>query len=89
MKYENIGKAIGNLVDEKNAQYGDAFNKSDEFLKLLYPNGISVEQYSDMLAVVRIFDKLMRVANGNQGNENAFQDIAGYGILKSEGNANE
>lgn len=89
MKYESIGQAIGNLVDEKNKQYGDAFNKSDEFLKILYPNGISTEQYSDMLAVVRIFDKLMRVANGNQGNENAFQDIAGYGILKAEGKANE
>ena len=26
-KYESLGKAIGALVDEKNLQYGDAFNR--------------------------------------------------------------
>src|SRR5690606_25402514 len=34
-KYERIGREIGKLVDKKNRAYGDAFNKSDEFLKLL------------------------------------------------------
>ena len=83
-KYEFIGTSIGKLVDEKNKQYGDAFNKSGEFLKILYPNGIKPEQYSDMLGIVRVFDKLMRIANGNQGNENAWKDIGGYALLKSE-----
>ena len=31
--------------------------------------------------IVRIWDKLKRIANGNKGEENAWQDIAGYGIL--------
>lgn len=85
-KYEEIANKIGQLVDEKNQAYGDAFNKSDEFLKLLYPNGVNPEQYSDMLAIVRIFDKLMRIAT-NKGafEENPWRDIAGYGVLKSEG----
>lgn len=83
MNYENIGAQIGKLVQVKNEQYGDAFNKSGRFLKILYPEGVKPEQYTDMLALVRIFDKQMRIANGNQGDENAFQDIAGYGILKS------
>ncbi|GGN54956.1 hypothetical protein [Oceanobacillus indicireducens] len=83
MNYVETGKQIGELVQIKNEMYGDAFNKSGEFLEILYPDGIRPDQYKDMLAVVRIFDKLMRVANGNQGNENAFMDIAGYGILKS------
>lgn len=83
MNYENIGAQIGKLVQVKNEQYGDAFNKSGRFLKILYPGGVKPEQYTDMLALVRIFDKQMRIANGNQGEENAFQDIAGYGILKS------
>lgn len=82
--YESIGTDIGRLVDVKNKQYGDAFGKSGEFLKVLYPNGIKPDQYKDMLAVVRVFDKLMRVANGNQGNENAWNDLAGYGILMSK-----
>ncbi|KQL20483.1 hypothetical protein AN957_19095 [Cytobacillus solani] len=85
-KYEEIAIKIGQLVDEKNQSYGDAFNKSDEFLKLLYPNGVKPDQYSDMLAIVRIFDKLMRIAT-NKGafEENPWRDIAGYGVLKSEG----
>ncbi|WP_121605336.1 hypothetical protein [Virgibacillus sp. Bac332] len=87
--FESRGKQIGKLVDEKNKQYGDAFSKSGDFLKILYPDGIKPEQYKDVLVLVRIFDKQMRIANGNQGEENAYQDIAGYGILSSGGNENE
>ncbi len=84
-KYEQIALEIGKLVDKKNQAYGDAFNKSDEFLKLLYPNGVSLEQYSDMLAIVRVFDKLMRIATAKDAlGENPWKDLAGYGILKSE-----
>lgn len=83
MTYENIGSHIGKLVQVKNEQYGDAFHKSGDFLKILYPNGIKPDQYEDMLGLVRLFDKQMRIAHGNQGNENAWNDIAGYGILKS------
>lgn len=86
MKYAEIGKRIGELVEVKNSQYGNSFHKSGDFLKILYPNGIKPEQYKDMLGLVRIFDKQMRIANGNQGEENAFQDITGYGILMSGGN---
>ncbi len=83
MNYSNIGERIGQLVQVKNEQYGDAFNKSGDFLKILFPDGIKPEQYKDMLGLVRVFDKQMRIAHGNQGNENAWNDIAGYGILKS------
>ena len=81
--YPQVGKKIGELVKAKNEMYGDAFHKSGDFLKILYPNGIQPHQYKDMLGIVRVFDKQMRIANGNQGNENAWNDIAGYGILKS------
>lgn len=82
--YEEIGREIGKLVAEKNKAYGDAFHKSDEFLQLLYPDGIETVQYSDMLAVVRVFDKLMRIANQKDAfGESPWKDVAGYGILKS------
>lgn len=45
MTYEEIGRQIGELVDTKNKQYGDAFNKTGDFLEILYPNGIEVEDY--------------------------------------------
>lgn len=83
-KYEPIARAIGQLVDKKNQAYGDAFNKSGDFLKLLYPDGIKPEQYGDMLALVRVFDKQMRIATAKDAlEENPWQDIAGYGILKA------
>ena len=84
-KYEQIGTWIGRLVDKKNLAYGDAFNKAGDFLKILYPNGVKPEQYGDMLAIVRVFDKLMRIANRKEAfGENPWRDIAGYGILKSK-----
>lgn len=90
IKYEQIGMRIGSLVDRKNQAYGDSFNKSHKFLELLYPEGVKVEQYSDMLALVRMFDKMMRIANKKEAfNENPFKDIAGYSILKSEEVDNE
>jgi hypothetical protein len=75
-------RELGHTVAEKNAAYGSAFAKSGEFLKLLYPDGIRPEQYTDMLLIVRIFDKQMRIATDKHAlGESPFRDIAGYGIL--------
>ena len=83
-KFEETGLRIGRLVEEKNKSYGDAFDKAGDFLKLLYPNGIEPNQYGDMLVVARVFDKLMRVATDKDAfGENPWEDIVGYGILKS------
>jgi len=82
MTYEQIGKEIGELVDEKNEAYGDSFSKSQEFLKILYPEGIQPKDYSDVLVLARIFDKMMRIANRKEAfDENPYKDIAGYGLL--------
>ena len=87
-KYEAVAQKIGQLVDEKNAAYGDAFNKAGEFLKIIYPDGIQPEQYGDMLALVRVFDKMMRIATDKDAlGENPWNDITGYGILKSADDA--
>ena len=75
-------KDLGHIVAEKNAAYGSAFSKAGDFLKLLYPGGIEPEQYTDMLLLVRIFDKQMRIATAKDAlGESPFRDIAGYGIL--------
>jgi len=82
ISFEQIGWDIGKLVAEKNKAYGDSFNKCGEFLKLLYPNGVKPEQYADMLALVRVFDKQMRIATDKDAlGENPWQDCAGYAIL--------
>jgi len=80
--YESLGGEIGELVQRKQAAYGDSFGKSGAVLKILYPDGISPDQYDDMLAVTRIIDKLFRIANDKEfGGESPYGDIAGYALL--------
>lgn len=81
IQYAKLGAEIGKLVDQKQEQYGNSFNRSGEILHILYPSLVKPEQYKDMLAVVRIIDKLFRIANGDQGGESAYRDIAGYALL--------
>jgi len=81
-RFEAIAADVGKLVTEKNRAYGDSFARCGEFLRLLFPAGIPVEKYTDALALVRIFDKQMRIATKKDAfGENAYRDIAGYGIL--------
>jgi len=81
-RYEQLGREVGALVDEKQRAYGNSFGKAGDFLKLLYPTGLRPEQYGDALALVRIFDKCMRIATDKDAlGESPFRDIAGYGLL--------
>lgn len=82
MKYAEMGRLLGELTQMKNAAYGDSFAKSGEILAILYPTGIKPEQYRDALAIVRVIDKLFRIATRKDAfGESPWKDIAGYGIL--------
>lgn len=80
--FEQIATEIGRLVSEKNKAYGDAARSSAAALALLYPDGIPPEAYADALLIVRVWDKLNRIATHRDAlGENPWRDIAGYGIL--------
>ena len=80
--YKNIGMQVGELVDEKNTAYGSSFAESYKILSVLYPNGIKPEQYTDALAIIRVIDKLFRIATAKDAfGESPWRDIAGYAIL--------
>ena len=80
--YAELGTQVGLMVDEKQALYGDSFGRAGEILMILYPDGLYPEEYQDMLAVVRIIDKLFRVATSSDTDkESPGLDIAGYGLL--------
>lgn len=84
MKYQDKGAEIGALVERKNETYGNSFTKSQEIIKILYPHTIEPSQYEDMLALLRIIDKMFRIATQKDAfGENPWQDIAGYALLKS------
>ena len=73
---------LAELVTKKQIAYGDSFGQSNRIIQVLYPKGIMPEQYRDALAVIRVIDKLFRVANRKWDNEeNPWQDIAGYALL--------
>ena len=93
INYEELGRRVGALVSEKQKAYGDSFGRSGAIMRVLYPNGISVEEFDDALAVIRIIDKLFRIATDRDAlGESPFQDIAGYGLLgaaRNEANADQ
>ena len=82
MKYKKIGAEIGELVDRKNRAYGDSFGKAGDILEILYPNGVDPRGYTDFLTIIRVIDKLFRIANDKGAfEESPWRDIAGYAIL--------
>jgi len=73
----------------KNRKYGDAVRKTIEILKVLYPEGIRPDQYSDLLLLVRVQDKMVRIASytperREKDDESPWADVRGYGLLGEE-----
>ena len=80
--YEKLAKSIARTLKGKQSAYGDSFGKSGDVLRALYPDGIPPDKYDDALAVVRVVDKLFRVATDRDAfGESPWRDIAGYAIL--------
>jgi len=80
--YEVIGASVGRTVDEKQSAYGNSFGQSEKFLNLLWPDGIPVSAYSDVLVIIRMWDKMKRIATDKDAfGESPYKDIAGYGLL--------
>lgn len=73
------------LVVEKNKAYGSSFATVEVALKALFPTGIPPEKYVDALCIVRIWDKLSRIANNKDAfGESPYKDILGYALLGLE-----
>ena len=81
---KQIGQDIGSLLAEKNDAYGDSFHSAGKILVILYPQGIPADKVKDALIIVRILDKIARIAKGDKKafGESPYKDIAGYAILK-------
>lgn len=80
--YEQLGAEIGSLVEEKQRCYGDSFGKSGAILRVLYPDGISLNDLDEALTVIRVVDKLFRIATDRDAlGESPWRDIAGYALL--------
>lgn len=85
-EYEILALAIGRLTDEKSKQYGDSAERAEKIMKVLYPNGVPVEAFKNALLIVRMCDKLCRIATQDTAGvdgagEDAWKDLAGYGLI--------
>ena len=81
-----LGTKIGKLVQAKNLAYGNSASSAGAIMRVLYPNGVQPHQYDDALLVVRVLDKLSRIAQRgvdgkDKGGESPWSDLAGYSIL--------
>lgn len=84
-RYIKKAVELGKLVETKQEQYGDSWGKAGRILEILYPDGVRPDQYHTFLGIVRVLDKICRLAAGNKGDENAWEDLAGYGLLGAVG----
>ena len=73
---------MADTVVAKQAAYGDSYGRSGEVLRILYPNGIPADAMPDALTIVRVIDKLFRVATKKDAfGEIPWRDVVGYGLL--------
>ena len=84
-----VGLEGARITIERNKKYGDAVRKTLGILEELYPDGIQPNQYSDLLLLVRVLDKLIRIASYTPDrraadDESPWADVRGYGILGEE-----
>jgi len=84
--FKAMGAEVGELVASKQVAYGDSAGKSGAILAALYPDGIPPHAYDTALLVVRVLDKLCRLAQRgadglDRGGESPWRDVAGYALL--------
>lgn len=80
--FKAIGAEIGAKTADKNRKYGDSAGKTGAMFRVIFPDGIPVSAYDDVLLLVRILDKVVRVATGAPDDEESpYSDLAGYGLI--------
>jgi len=88
---EAIARDVAGMVREKNRGYGGALQKVSRTLSILFPNGVPTSKYHDVAILIRVLDKICRIASANDKDvkKDAWLDITGYGLLRlSEGDLN-
>lgn len=81
LEFAEMVEEVGQLVCKKHEAYGD-ISRTGDLLKVLYPDGVPAEAYGDFTLVVRVLDKLRRIATDRDAfGESPWQDIAGYALL--------
>jgi hypothetical protein len=78
---KEIAVDIAEVVQIKGEAYGDALSSTTLCLDALYPEGMNGDDYANAALIIRILDKLKRIATNNENaGENPWLDVAGYAL---------
>lgn len=83
--FHKIAEEVAELVKTKNKAYGNSFHETAVIFSILYPCGISTEEMPNALFLIRIWDKMKRIATNKDAlGESPYKDIIGYALLALE-----
>lgn len=81
-QWAEIGLECIALVNDRNRAYGSSFETAADIMSKFYPDGISPDQYQDATIMIRVLDKLNRIATDKRAfGESPWRDILGYAML--------
>jgi hypothetical protein len=88
-RLRQLGLFVTKNTIDKNRKYGDAARKVTDLLYILYPDGITPDQFDNALLLIRLLDKVVRLASYTPerleaDDESPWIDVAGYGLLGAE-----
>ena len=82
--FENIAKQVVDAVQRGNKETGNCITETTKVIRILFPNGIPSGKEQDEAIIVRILDKMFRIANA-QGNTSAiWQELTAYALNASK-----
>lgn len=82
-RYMDMAIAVADMVAQKQLHYGNSVERTGQLLAALYPTGIPVDAYPQALLLVRMLDKMCRLAHGEGGETrlDAWRDLMGYALI--------
>jgi len=81
--FYDIASELAEMLTNKNRKYGDSYARMAHVLPIFYPDGVPGNHLLDAVFILRIIDKLMRIASAQSDDEeDPVADIAGYAILR-------
>ena len=81
-RIRQTAREVGEITAIKSEAYGDSAGTAGAILAILWPDGVPVDRYGDMLLVVRVLDKLSRLAHDPAAfGESPWLDVCGYGLV--------
>lgn len=78
--FENVAKQIVDSVKAAERETGNCFTKSTEVIRILFPAGIPPGKEQEVASMLRIIDKMFRIANNPGSTATEWQVLSAYAL---------